>query len=145
MKKLLIGIIALLVAAMVATAAVGAYLALVVYPALPAVGDLAAYVAPEPLRIYSADGSLLGEYGIERRISLKLGDMPDVLKLALLAAEDGRFYEHDGVDVPGMLRAAVANFAAGGKRQGASTITICLLYTSPSPRDKRQSRMPSSA
>jgi len=126
MKKLLIGIIALLVAAMVATAAVGAYLALVVYPALPAVGDLAAYVAPEPLRIYSADGSLLGEYGIERRISLKLGDMPDVLKLALLAAEDGRFYEHDGVDVPGMLRAAVANFAAGGKRQGASTITMQL-------------------
>ena len=159
----------------------------------------------------TADGHLIGEFGEERRSLLPIKEIPDVMKNAVLAIEDARFFEHGGVDYRGMLRAVLVNFGQA-KSQGASTITMqvarnvylsaeksytrkiyevlltfkleyllskeqileiymnqiflgqraygfatasqtyfgkplkdCLLYTSPSPRDKRQSRMPSSA
>jgi penicillin-binding protein 1A len=76
------------------------------------------------LRIYTADGHLIGEFGEERRAFVRIQDVPPIMKQAILAAEDERFYQHPGVDTIGVLRAAYANFTSGGKRQGASTITM---------------------
>ncbi len=100
------------------------YAAVVAYPRLPSVGVLASYQPKIPLQIYSAEGDLLGEFGEERRAYVKIEDTPEKLKEAIIAAEDERFYEHGGVDYIGVLRAALANFAAGSARQGASTITM---------------------
>jgi penicillin-binding protein 1A len=102
-------------------------LALVValaYPNLPALGALTEYQPKVPLRIYTAEGILIGEFGEERRAVVAIEDVPAQLKNAIIAAEDERFYEHPGIDYVGVLRAAYANLAAGGRRQGASTITM---------------------
>ena len=76
-----------------------------------------------PLTIYSADGQIIGVYGEQRREFTKINDFPDILKNAVIAAEDKRFYEHWGVDVWGIARAAISNIVAGGVQSGASTIT----------------------
>ena len=94
------------------------------YPALPSLEALTEYRPKIPLRIYSAEGVLLSEFGEERRALVKISEVPDMMKKAILAAEDDRFYEHGGVDYMGVLRAAVSNFTAGGAKQGASTITM---------------------
>ena len=102
-------------------------LALVValaYPNLPALGVLTEYQPKVPLRIYTAEGILIGEFGEERRAVVSIDEVPAQLKNAIIAAEDERFYEHPGIDYVGVLRAAYANVVAGGKRQGASTITM---------------------
>src|SRR5918999_4095553 len=115
--------------AVVASLAVAALLAaaLVVglaYPQLPSPEALTAYQPKIPLRIYTAEGVLIGEFGEERRSVISITEVPQQLKNAVIAAEDERFYEHAGIDYIGVLRAAYANLAAGGRRQGASTITM---------------------
>jgi penicillin-binding protein 1A len=92
------------------------------YPNLPALDTLTDYRPKMPLRIFTADNVLIGEFGEERRTLVHFKDIPDVMKKAVLSIEDDRFYEHGGVDYWGILRAAVHN-AGGGPRQGASTIT----------------------
>jgi penicillin-binding protein 1A len=92
------------------------------YPNLPALDTLTDYRPKMPLRVFSADNVLIGEFGEERRNLVRIKDIPDVMKKAVLAIEDDRFYEHGGVDYMGILRAAVHN-ASGGAKQGASTIT----------------------
>ena len=94
------------------------------YPQLPSVEVLTDYQPKIPLRIFSADGHLIGEFGEERRNFVLIKDVPAVMKQAILAAEDERFYQHPGIDTLGVLRAAYSNFVGGGKRQGASTITM---------------------
>ena len=94
------------------------------YPQLPSVEVLTDYQPKIPLRIFSADGHLIGEFGEERRNFVQIRDVPAVMKQAILAAEDERFYQHPGIDTLGVLRAAYSNFIGGGKRQGASTITM---------------------
>ena len=94
------------------------------YPQLPSLDALTAYQPKIPLRIYSAEGILIGEFGEERRSVISIAEVPQQLKNAVIAAEDERFYEHPGIDYVGVLRAAWANLAAGGRRQGASTITM---------------------
>lgn len=94
------------------------------YPNLPSLDVLTDYRPKMPLRVLSADGHLIGEFGEERRAIVKIQDVPEIMKQAILAAEDERFYQHGGVDTLGVLRAAYANFVGGGKRQGASTITM---------------------
>ncbi|MDK9723440.1 MAG: penicillin-binding protein 1A [Sterolibacteriaceae bacterium MAG5] len=94
------------------------------YPQLPSVDALTDYRPKIPLRIYTADGYLIGEFGEERRDFVRIQDVPAVMKHAILAAEDERFYQHPGIDTLGILRAAYSNFLSGGKRQGASTITM---------------------
>jgi len=104
-----------------------ALLAIVVilaYPQLPSLEVLTDYQPKIPLRVYTADGYLIGEFGEERRALVRIQEVPDVMKQAILAAEDARFYQHPGVDTIGVLRAAYANFTSGGKKQGASTITM---------------------
>jgi penicillin-binding protein 1A len=102
-------------------------LALVValaYPNLPSLQALTEYQPKIPLRIYTAEGIQIGEFGEERRAVVAIEDVPAALKNAIIAAEDERFYEHAGIDYIGVLRAAYANLVAGGRRQGASTITM---------------------
>ncbi len=102
--------------------AVGIALA-VAYPNLPEVAALADYRPKLPLRVLTADGKLMGEFGEERRNLLTFQEIPQVMKNAVLAIEDARFFEHSGVDYRGMLRAALANLGRA-KSQGASTITM---------------------
>jgi len=100
------------------------FAAMLAYPLLPSLEVLTDYQPKIPLRVYSAEGTLLGEFGEERRALVKMGEVPDLMKKAILAAEDDRFYEHGGVDYMGVLRAAYSNFTSGGAKQGASTITM---------------------
>ncbi len=95
----------------------------VAYPNLPDISDLSDYRPKLPLRIFSADGVLLGEFGEERRNLTPIAEIPPVMKNAVLAIEDARFYEHSGVDYKGLARAALANLGRA-KSQGASTITM---------------------
>ncbi len=92
------------------------------YPNLPALDSLTDYRPKIPLRIFSADNVLIGEFGEERRNLVRIKDVPDVMKKAVLAIEDDRFYDHGGVDYLGILRAALHNLTNSSK-QGASTIT----------------------
>jgi penicillin-binding protein 1A len=94
------------------------------YPNLPSLQALTEYQPKIPLRIYTAEGVQIGEFGEERRAVVAIGEVPDTLKNAIIAAEDERFYEHAGIDYIGVLRAAYMNLISGGRRQGASTITM---------------------
>src|SRR5437870_4680777 len=100
-----------------------AFVFALLYPALPSLETLTDYQPKIPLRIVSADGDLLGEFGEERRAVVSIAEVPDVMKNAILAAEDERFYQHGGVDYLSVLRAAAANLTAG-QQQGAGTITM---------------------
>ena len=120
--------IALWITGLAAAAAVGLALTIAValsvaYPNLPDISDLADYRPKLPLRVYSAEGALLGEFGEERRNLTPIGEIPQVMKDAVLAIEDARFFQHGGVDYKGVLRAGLANLGRV-KSQGASTITM---------------------
>lgn len=95
----------------------------VAYPNLPDVSDLLDYRPKLPLRVYSAEGVLIGEFGEERRNLTPIDQIPKVMKDAVLAIEDARFYSHGGVDYRGLIRAGLANLGRA-KSQGASTITM---------------------
>ena len=95
----------------------------VAYPNLPDVSDLLDYRPKLPLRVYSADAVLIGEFGEERRNLTPINDIPKVMKDAVLAVEDARFFSHGGVDYIGVIRAGLANVGRA-KSQGASTITM---------------------
>ena len=93
-------------------------------PKLPEVDTLKDVRMQEPLRVYSRDGKLIGEFGESRRIPILVEDVPEPLIQAFLAAEDERFEEHPGVDYRGLIRAAVNLALTGEKTQGGSTITM---------------------
>ena len=95
----------------------------VAYPNLPDISELSDYRPKLPLRVFSLEGSLIGEFGEERRQLTPIAQIPKVMTDAVLAIEDARFYEHGGIDYRGVLRAAVANLGRV-KSQGASTITM---------------------
>ena len=95
----------------------------VAYPNLPDISDLSDYRPKLPLRVYSADGVVIGEFGEERRNLTPIKDIPQVMKDAVLAVEDARFFSHGGVDYLGVIRAGLANVGRA-KSQGASTITM---------------------
>ena len=93
------------------------------YPQLPDISDLADYRPKLSMRVYSVEGTLIGEFGEERRNYTAFKDIPQVMKDAVLAIEDARFYHHGGVDYIGLVRASLANLGRA-KSQGASTITM---------------------
>ena len=95
----------------------------VAYPNLPDISDLSNYRPKLPMRVFSADGVLIGEFGEERRSLTPIKDIPQVMKDAVLAIEDARFFQHGGVDYLGVIRAGLANVGRS-KSQGASTITM---------------------
>ncbi|KAA0179211.1 penicillin-binding protein 1A [Cupriavidus cauae] len=113
----------LMAAGVVTVALLLGYALLVAAPNLPSLDTLTDYRPKIPLRIYTADNVLIGEFGEERRNFVPIAEIPDVMKKAVLAIEDDRFYEHGGVDFIGVLRAGLANLR-GGLSQGASTITM---------------------
>ena len=96
---------------------------LIAKPNLPKISALVDYNPKSPLRIYTADKVLIGEFGEERRKVIPLSEIPMSMRNAVLAIEDDRFYSHGGVDYVGILRAALTNLR-GNLSQGASTITM---------------------
>jgi len=107
-----------------AAVAVGGYFYL--NPKLPSTEGLSNVQLQVPLRIYSSDGALMGEFGEKRRTPKKLEEIPDLMEQAFLSAEDDRFFEHPGVDYKGILRAVVNLVMTGERGQGGSTITMQL-------------------
>ena len=99
-------------------------LAWYVVPQLPDIDTLRDVKLQVPLRVYSADYSLISEFGEQRRIPVSMSEVPDTMIKAFLAAEDDRFYQHPGVDWQGILRAAIQLIKTGEKTQGGSTITM---------------------
>jgi len=95
----------------------------VAYPNLPDISELSDYRPKLPLRVFSSEGMLIGEFGEERRNLSPIDTIPKVMKDAVLAAEDARFYSHGGIDYKGMVRAGLANLNRI-KSQGASTISM---------------------
>jgi penicillin-binding protein 1A len=93
------------------------------YPQLPDVSELSDYRPKLSMRVYSVEGTQIGEFGEERRNLMPFKDIPKVMKDAVLSIEDARFYQHGGVDYIGLLRASLANLGRA-KSQGASTITM---------------------
>jgi penicillin-binding protein 1A len=116
--------LALVVSLGVVGTALAGLAAALIYPNLPPLEALTDYKPKLPLRVYTADGALIGEFGEERRAFIAIDKVPAYMKQAIIAAEDERFYTHGGVDTLGILRAASANLLSGGVKEGASTITM---------------------
>ncbi|MBO2983582.1 penicillin-binding protein 1A [Burkholderia pseudomallei] len=114
----------LVLGAAIAGGAVGTWTLHRIWTALPSVEPLAVYRPALPLRIFSREGELLAEYGVERREFVPLDRIPPLVRHALLAAEDAQFYTHGAVDIGGLARATVANVVTGQPGQGGSTITM---------------------
>lgn len=91
---------------------------------LPNVDSLKTVQLQVPLQIFSKEGLLIQEYGEKKRIPVTYDEIPQTLVHALIATEDQRFFEHPGVDVMGLGRAAVRMLKTGTKSQGGSTITM---------------------
>ena len=96
----------------------------IAYPNLPDVSSLTDYRPKLPMRVWSSDGVLLGEFGEERRNFVPIAQIPKVMQDAVLAAEDAKFYQHSGVNYVSVIRAGLANFGEARSAQGASTITM---------------------
>ena len=122
--RIVLGLVGLAASAVLAGVLVAAIALAVSYPNLPEISSLTDYRPKLPMRIFSADGVLLGEFGEERRNFVPIAEIPKVMQDAVLAVEDARFYKHSGVDYVGALRAGLANFGEGHGSQGASTITM---------------------
>lgn len=105
-------------------------------PDLPSVTVLKDVRLQTPMRIYTQDGKLISQYGVKRRIPVKLEDVPEKLIEAVIATEDSRFYEHHGIDPIGVARAAINLVLTGEKQQGASTLTMQLARGFFLTRDK---------
>ncbi|BBA40794.1 penicillin-binding protein 1A [Burkholderia contaminans] len=112
------------IALVVAGGLVLGYALVVAWPNMPSLDALTDYRPKVPLRIYTSDHVLIGEFGEERRDVVHFKDVPDSLKKAILAIEDARFYDHGGVDLTGIVRAGFVALTNGHASQGASTITM---------------------
>ena len=130
---------AALVAALLA-ALVAAYMLLVIAPKLPDLGVITDYQPKIPLRIYTFDHALIGEFGEEHRDFVPVREVPELMKKALLAIEDARFYEHHGVDYIRVLGALGSNLRHGFGHGGGSTITMQVARNFFLTRDKVPSR-----
>jgi len=124
LRFLLVYPLALILGAGAAGTLVAGLVFVLAYPSLPSLETLTDYQPKIPLRVYSEEGVLIGEFGEERRSVISIQDVPKTLINAIVSAEDERFYQHAGIDYVGVMRAAYTNLVAGGRRQGASTITM---------------------
>ena len=128
--RLLLGAVLLGVAALLGLV----FAVVMLYPRLPALSELTDYRPDLPLRVYTAEGTLIGEFGVQRRTVVPFDQIPLRVRQAFLAAEDSQFYEHGAVDWSGVFRAALADLMHGAAVQGASTITMQVardFYLSP--------------
>lgn len=122
--RLLQAALILAIALAVCALLLSVYVFLYVKPNLPSLDKITDYQPKIPLRIFTADHVLIGEFGEEHRNFVPIDQIPASLKNAILAAEDDGFYQHGGVDFSGMVRAALVNILRGGSAQGGSTITM---------------------
>src|SRR5664279_1998094 len=122
--RLIAGLFGLAAAGATAVLLLASIALAVSYPNLPEIDSLTDYRPKLPMRVFSADGVLLGEFGEERRNFVPIGEIPKVMQDAVLAAEDAKFYQHSGVNYVSVIRAGLANFGEGHNAQGASTITM---------------------
>ena len=134
-RTLIISALAIAGAGLAALIGVLGYFFLVVSPNVPPIDRVVDYQPKIPLRIYTADNVLIGEFGEEHRDFVPIEKVPDLMKKAVLAIEDTRFYDHGGVDWLRALGAARANLR-GGFRQGGSTITMQVARNFFLTRDK---------
>jgi len=139
LSRFVLGLMVLLVGLATAGAIAGGLALALAYPQLPDIKGLGDYRPKLPMRIYSADGALLGEFGEERRSYTPIEEIPAVMKHAVLSIEDARFYEHGGIDYVGVLRSFVANLGQA-RSQGASTITMQVARTFYLSREKKYIR-----
>ncbi len=95
-----------------------------IYAQLPPIDTVVDYKPKVPMRVWTADGKLIAEFGEERRDFVPINEIPATVKQAVLAAEDSGFYHHFGIEPKGFVRAMLANLHSGTKSQGASTITM---------------------
>jgi penicillin-binding protein 1A len=121
--RLLLWLVGLSLAGLFSILAMIALALALAFPSLPDISALSDYRPKLPLRVFSADGDLIGEFGEERRNLTPIKDIPKIMTDAILAIEDARFYAHGGVDYVGVVRAGLANVGRV-KSQGASTITM---------------------
>ncbi|MBI3546264.1 MAG: penicillin-binding protein 1A [Gammaproteobacteria bacterium] len=119
-QRILIGLFGLFASLVVMLALI----TLVLTPTLPSINDLSETQLKVPMRVYAAGGELIAEFGEEKRIPVRMEEVPDLLIKAVLSAEDRSFFYHHGVDFFGILRAAVHNLRTQSSGQGASTITM---------------------
>ncbi|MGQ3052153.1 MAG: penicillin-binding protein 1A [Roseateles sp.] len=119
---------------------IGVIVAVFLWQQLPALDVLTDYQPHQPLRVMSADGQLIGEFGAERRRFVALKDIPKPMQDALLAVEDSDFYEHSGIDYSGIARAMWRNLTHRGPLHGASTITQQLARDTFLTKQQRWSR-----
>lgn len=138
MKRFLVYLAWVVGGSCVVGAAVVGFMAMIAYTQLPSLSLVTNYQPKVPLRIFSAEGTLIGEFGVERRQLVHIQDVPKLMKNAILAAEDARFYEHRGVDFVGVGRAILANLR--GHQQGAGTITMQVAREFFLTREKKISR-----
>ncbi|RKP44044.1 penicillin-binding protein 1A [Trinickia fusca] len=124
LTRILLGFAGLIAACVVSAGLLVIYALAVASPNLPSLDALTDYRPKVPLRVYTADHVLIGEFGNERRDVVHIEAVPVFLKQAILAIEDARFYDHGGVDLAGIARAGVAALTNGHATQGASTITM---------------------
>ena len=118
-----------------------ATVALLLTPTLPSLDELGENRLKVPLRVYTAEGTLIAEFGEERRIPVKVAQVPPQLIRAILSAEDDGFYSHQGVDFLGVARATINNLRRGHTAEGASTITMQVArnyFLSPEKTYKRK-------
>ncbi len=113
----------LFVSLLLVAVGVAALTLVLIYPTLPSIEAVTDYRPKLPLRVMTVEGDLIGEFGEEKRSFVKVNDFPPIMKQAILAAEDERFYQHGGVDWLGLMRAGGAAIVAGKSKGGASTIT----------------------
>ncbi len=118
----------------------GAIVAAIVWVQLPPLDTLTDYQPHQPLRVLSADGQLIGEFGAERRRFVPLKDIPKPMQDALLALEDADFWTHSGIDFSGIARAFVRNVTHGGPLHGGSTITQQLARDTYLTKEQRWTR-----
>jgi penicillin-binding protein 1A len=124
LRRILGYLLFLLFTGIIASAVLAIFLYVKIEPQLPAIEVLRDVQLQEPLRIYTRDRRLLAEFGDKRRTPVNIEEVPPALIDAFLAAEDDHFYEHSGVDIPGLMSAAFELLRTGKKRRGASTITM---------------------
>ncbi len=122
--KLALRWLAIALSSLIALIAVALLVIALATPRLPPINAVADYQPKMPLRVLTSDGILIGEFGEERRSLVRLPEVPKHLVQAILAAEDDAFFQHRGIDFTGIARAVLANIFAGGRSQGASTITM---------------------
>ncbi|MFT5573521.1 MAG: penicillin-binding protein 1A [Cryomorphaceae bacterium] len=123
-SQLLLSITTLSSAAFMIGFLVAGFLIIELNTELPDAQSIKSVELKVPLRVYSADNLLISEFGDERRKPVAIEEVPPSLVSAILASEDDSFYSHQGIDVSGLIRAALSNFRTGQTRQGASTITM---------------------